>query len=224
MVYADVDFQAIAESVDAPVSEVKRFASAFEEAATWIRLGERRPNRRPPTRVRHRMGQISNTATRLLRHLGVDDPEQAADGPGDEEIRDWLASAGDGDEESIVSATEQIGILVEVIRAREAALLLRARAMEAAQDPVRELIVPRGNTGDDIVNQWIAAMLVIYTAVTGRRVATSVGALNRPNEGVAEGPLIRFLLAAGGPVGLDQSEDALRRRVRLVQESLSDQD
>jgi hypothetical protein len=169
------------------------------------------------------MTKIASAATRLLLHLGVPHPDEAPDGPGDEEVRDWLASAWDSDEDSVIAATEQIGLLVEVVRAREAALKLREKALTAAADPIRELIVPKGNTGDDIANQWIAAIMELYSALTGRKAVTSVGAANQPNEGVASGPLIRFLIAAGEPVGLDQSEDALRRRVRLVSEAISEQ-
>jgi len=39
-------------------------------------------------------------------------------------------------------------------------------------------------------------MMSIYRVITGKEPATSVGAPKRPNEGIAAGPLIRFLEAA----------------------------
>ena len=66
------------------------------------------------------------------------------------------------------------------------------------------------------MNDWIAAMLGLYRTLTGKEPATSVGASNRPNEGIAEGPLIRFLQAAGQPLNIEFSEDAWRSRVRTI--------
>ena len=37
------------------------------------------------------------------------------------------------------------------------------------------LTVREGNPGDDAVNDWIAAMMAIYRAITGKEPATSVG-------------------------------------------------
>ena len=46
-------------------------------------------------------------------------------------------------------------------------------------------------------------MMGLYRRITGREPATSVGAPERPNEGIAAGPLIRFLEAAGKPLKID---------------------
>jgi hypothetical protein len=62
----------------------------------------------------------------------------------------------------------------------------------------------------------IAAMLGVYRTITGKEPATSVGAPDRPNEGIAAGPLIRFLQAAGKPLKIEFSEDAWRSRVRTI--------
>ena len=59
-------------------------------------------------------------------------------------------------------------------------------------------------------------MMGLYRTITGREPRTSVGAENEPNEGIAAGPLIRFLKSAGKPIGLEFSEDALRSRVRTI--------
>jgi hypothetical protein len=66
------------------------------------------------------------------------------------------------------------------------------------------------------VNDWIANMLGVYRTITGTEPATSVGAPERFNEGIASGPLIRFLQAAGRPLNIKFSEDAWRSRVRTI--------
>ena len=217
VVYSNKDFALIAEAIKISLDKVTIHAAAFEEAALWIRLGERRPQRPPPSEVRRRLRKIATAATRLLEHLGVSDVQDAANGPDHEEVRNWLADASIGGEDSVLAAMEKIGLLAEALEAIDAAAKLKHAALKASDDPFYGLIVPPGNTGDDIVNEWIATMLTLFKEITGKPARTSVGRTGRPNEGVASGPLIRFVLAAGDPVGLSQSEDALRRRIRLIQ-------
>ena len=69
------------------------------------------------------------------------------------------------------------------------------------------------------MNNWIAAMMEIYRKITGAEPATSVGQVDQPNEGIASGPFIRFLQAAGEPLGISYSEDAWRSRVRTILET-----
>jgi hypothetical protein len=83
--------------------------------------------------------------------------------------------------------------------------------------------VRAGNSGNDAVNNWIAAMMRLYGMITGREPATSVGGPERPNEGIAAGPLIRFLEAAGEPLKIAFSEDAWRSRVRTILKGASGQ-
>jgi hypothetical protein len=68
------------------------------------------------------------------------------------------------------------------------------------------LTVREGNPGDDAVNDWIETMMGLYRTITGKAPATSVGAAKRRNDGVAAGPLIRFLQAAGKPLEIEFSE------------------
>lgn len=217
-VYSPKDFVLIAEAIDVPLDKVTVHAGAFEKGAEFIRSGERRPHRPPPSEIRRKLGKMATAATRLLEHMGVSDVQDAADGPDDEEVQNWLADATPGGEDSVLADMEKIGLLVEALDAREATYRVRRAALKAGNDPVYGLIVPPGNTGDDIVNGWIATMMSLFTRITGKPAGTSVGGPGRHNEGISGGPLIRFLLAAGLPVGLDQSEDALRRRIRLIQE------
>jgi hypothetical protein len=76
--------------------------------------------------------------------------------------------------------------------------------------------VREGNPGDDAINNWIASMMDLYRKITGKEPATSVGAPGLPNEGIATGPLIRFLEAAAKPLDIESSEDAWRSRVRTI--------
>jgi hypothetical protein len=81
----------------------------------------------------------------------------------------------------------------------------RARKAAIVVAEVGKLTVQEGNPGDDAVNDWIAAMMGLYRMITGKEPATSVGAPMRRNEGIAAGPLIRFLQAAGKPLEIDFS-------------------
>ena len=63
-----------------------------------------------------------------------------------------------------------------------------------------------------------------YHVISGKEPATSVGGPDRPDEGIAGGPLIRFLIAAGKPLEIEFAEDAWRSRVRTVLKGASTQD
>ena len=132
---------------------------------------------------------------------------------------------GEPDEDPVVEATRRIGRLAELVEGIAAAAEFHRRAEKAATEvaQVGKLTVRSGNTGDDAVNDWIAAMLGIYRTLTGKEPATSVGAPERSNEGTASGPLIRFLQAAGKPLNIEFSEDAWRSRVRTILKGASEQ-
>ena len=124
---------------------------------------------------------------------------------------------GEPSEDSVLEATRRIGRLIEIIDGVAAAAEFDRRANKGATEIayVGKLTVREGNPGDDAVNDWIAAMMGLYRTITGKEPATSVGT-KPPNEGVATGPLIRFLEAAGKPLSINSSEDAWRSRVRTV--------
>jgi hypothetical protein len=115
--------------------------------------------------------------------------------------------------------------LAEIIDGVAAAAELERRASKAPIEvaDIGKLTVREGNLGDDAVNDWIAAMMGLYRSITGREPTTSVGAFGQPNEGVAGGPLIRFLEAAGKPLGIEFSEEAWRSRVRTILKGASRQ-
>jgi hypothetical protein len=216
--YEQSNFEQIATAIGVDVGQITKHANLFEEAARWYRLDERRPRRTAPSSLRRKVDQVAKDARRLLKSLGVSDPDEAPDGPGDMGILAALVLVGERNEGPVIEATRRIGRLAEIIDGIAAAAELEGRATKAAVEiaEVGKLTVREGNSGDDAVNDWVAAMMGLYRRITGREPATSVGAPERPNEGIAAGPLVRFLEAAGKPLKIEFSEDAWRSRVRTI--------
>jgi len=217
-VYEQSNFEKIAAAISVDVDQVVKHAKLFEAAAHWHWLDTERPERKAPSSLRRKMDTISKNAHRLLKSLGVNDPNNAADGPGDPDILNALVLLGEPKEDPVIQGTRRIGRLVEIIDCVAATAEFERRAKQAATEVtmVGKLTVQEGNPGDDAVNNWTDAMMSIYRKITGKEPATSVGAPERPNEGIAAGPLIRFLGAAGEPLEIKFSEDAWRSRVRTV--------
>jgi hypothetical protein len=223
--YTHSDFELIATAIGAALEPVAKLKAQFEAAAIWFRLDQRRPSRSAPSKLREKLTQVAKSARRLLKSLGINDPDEAPDGPGDPDVFKALVLTGEPDEKPVVEATRRIGRLVELIEGIAAAAEFDRRAQKAAAEvaQVGKLTMRSGNTGDDAVNDWIAVMLGIYRTLTGKEPATSVGAPLRSNEGKAAGPLIRFLQAAGKPLNIQFSEDAWRSRVRMILKGASEQ-
>jgi hypothetical protein len=216
--YEQSNLEQIATAIGVDVGQIAKHENLFEAAALWYRLDRRRPRRIAPSKSREKLDRVAKNARRLLKSLGVDDPDEAADGPGDAEILHALVLSGEPNEDPVIEATRRMGRLVEIIDGVVAAAELHRRAKKAATEVTRvgKLTVREGNPGDDAVNDWIATMMGLYRTITGKEPATSVGAPKRLNEGIAAGPLIRFLQAAGKPLEIEFSEDAWRSRVRTV--------
>ena len=216
--YTTANFEKIAIAIGTTIKPVADLEAQFEAAAMWFRLDRRRPKRAAPSKQHVKLTQVAKSARRLLKSLGISDPENATDGPGDHEIFRALVLSGEPNEDAVLETTRRIGRFIEILEGVAAVAELERRADQAAIElaAVGKLTVREGNPGDDAVNAWIAAMLGLYRILTGKEPATSVGASNRPNEGIAEGPLIRFLQAAGQPLNIEFSEDAWRSRVRTI--------
>jgi hypothetical protein len=213
--YSRENFEQIASTIHADVADVCRYEKQFEAAALWYRLDLDPPKRQTPSAARQRMGQIVNTARKLLKLLGVEDPSQALDGPG-VAVLQVLASTCDGtDEEAVVQATARIGRLVEILDAvhgvRELERCASVRAEQVVQ--IGELVVAKGHHGDVPANDWIAAMVSIYKKITGKS-GISVVSGDKDHRGKATGPLIRFLQAAGKPIGIKLSPDSFAGRIK----------
>jgi len=240
--YSEEDFEKIAASIEKHIDEVVKYEKLFEGATDWYRLDcglpredlirphgaspskrreklkRIRPRRTPPSKMRKKLQNIAESARRLLKDLGIATLEEAFDGSGNFELLEVLATAEVPSEDAVVNATRRVAQLVTMIEAIEAAGQLGGRAVEAAGDDVAmgKLTMLRESQGDAAVNNWIAAMMEIYHKITGSEPRTSVGHEGQPNEGVASGPFIRFLRAAGAPVGIAYSEDAFRSRFRTI--------
>ena len=216
--YTQHDFEQIAAAIGVDVEEITKHAKLFEAAARWYWLDGNRPDRAAPSSLRRKLDQIAKTGHRLLKSLGVVDLDEAVDGPGDPEIFDALILLKGRDPALVVEAAGRIARLVEIMEAVAAAAELSRRAEEAADvtAEIGKLAVEEGNRGDMAINDWVAAMMSVYRTITGKEPATSVGGANRPDEGIAAGPLIRFFAASGRPLQLEFSEDAWRSRARTV--------
>ena len=159
-----------------------------------------------------------------MKSLGVEDLDEAVDGPGDLQILDALILIDDHDETPVMRVTQRVARLAEIMEGVAAAADLSRRAEQAGAEVARvgKLTVEEGNRGDRAINAWVAAMMNAYSAITGKEPATSVRGPNRPNEGIAAGPFIRLLIAASKPLQMEElSEDAWRSRVRTVQKDAS---
>jgi hypothetical protein len=215
--YSRADFEQIASALHKDVTDVCRYERQFEAAAMWYRLDLARPKKQTPSVLRRRMMLLVNTARRLLRHLEVEDASQASDGPGIT-ILQVLGPTADGTEDAVVRATARVGRLVEILEAVDAVRELERRASLAAEDVVQigELVVPEGHRGDAAVNDWVAGLMSIYQKITGRDPGISVVASGRRNRGKATGPLIRFLQAAGKPIGINLTPDSFAGRIKDI--------
>jgi len=217
--YERPNFEKIATAIGVEVWQVVKHENLFAAAARWYWLDRNGPERTVPSILCRKLDTISKSAHRLLKSLDVNDANKAVDGPGDPEILNALVLLGEPSEDPVVQVTGRIGRLVEIMDGVAAAAELERRAKQAITEVTRvgKLTVREGNPGDDAVNNWIDAMMSIYRRITGKEPRTSVGGPNKPNEGIADGPLIRFLRAAAEPLGeINFSEDAWRSRVRTI--------
>jgi hypothetical protein len=221
--YSKKDFELIAAAIDKDVAHVIRYEKHFEAVAMLYRLDCRGSNikRATPSAIKDRMEKIASAARRLLKWLDIDHRDNyryAADGPRDFALLEFLASAENGNEDEVTRATARVERLVEILDAVDAARELERRARKAAEDAVQmgKLTVAKGHRGHAAENDWIAAMMSTYKKITGNEPRTSVIAPGRSGRGKAAGPLIRFLEAAGKPLGMKYSADSWRGRVEDI--------
>ena len=187
--------------------------------------------------------QILRDKDSLLSALYVNS-EDACDGVGSDskswEIFEALASVEPGDEDAVVNAIRTVSLSTEIAERIDSTVEIRRRAVEAADyinrteiDPSGICREPKGNQNDAPLNDWIASTMRRYTIITGKPVRTSVWKAGSELEGIASGPLIRFLKVTGQPLyttagaGRErhrtkrhrrvlESEDALRARIRRL--------
>ena len=103
--YEQSNFEQIASAIGVDVRQIAKHENLFEAAALWYRLargqlivpsklrekldpivGRGQPKRIAPSKLREKLDPIAKNARRLLKSLGVNDPDEAPDGPGNSEI------------------------------------------------------------------------------------------------------------------------------------------
>lgn len=217
-IYKPENLESIAAALALPVEDLSPLVDRLEGGALWYRLCKNSPARITPSRLTRRLKLVASQSERLLKSLGIEDIAAAADGPNDPVVLEALASTDGPSEEDILTAAERIARLSELLNSVLAASDLN-RWAEVALDRSKRVgkqITPIGHVGDWGTNEWIASMMEIYEDLTGRKARTSVGGEGQHNAGEAAGPLIRFLMAAQAPIGLDLGSDALRSRIRTI--------
>jgi hypothetical protein len=210
----------IAEAIGKSPALVATYVSRFEAAAAWYRSYCRAPKGILLADIAKRVRQIANAARKLLRQLEIYDYRKAPDGPGDIALLEFLASAENGTEDDIIHATAQIGRLVEIFDAIDAARHLEHRGRKATEEAkhLSRLISLKGRRGNFALNVWLAEMMSIYEALTGKPARIST-VPSGPNRGKPDGPFFRFLQAASRPVECDGKPLRLRgvrERVRAL--------
>jgi hypothetical protein len=219
--YSDTDFERIGKAIGKGPDEIAGHKGRFEKAAEWYRISLRPRGRVAPTTLKRKLDQVQRTARRLLRQLGIQDEGSAPDGPEDQAIFDALMFAESRTEDDVANATARIGCLVKVFDAIGAAMELERLASVGGNDVIRiaKLMGRNGHHGDFALRTWTELMASLYRDITGKAPQTSVAAPGRKNQGVAQGPFIRFLMAASRPLGIDLTENAWRSRFRTTQKS-----
>jgi hypothetical protein len=229
--YTQQDFERIAAAVGKDVADAMTHQKDFENAAFMFKLDRGFPAEfvrsrgSTPTQLRRKIERVEKSARRLLEDLGVPRDghghvkiEEAYDGPGDLEILKVLSWAVQHDEDPVITATRRLGKLAEILEAIAATGDLEQWGRHGLDEVVKfgRLTVPKGHQGDLAVNGWIAAVLPLYKQISGNDPGTSVGGPETDHEGIAGGPLVRFLEAVGRPLGITYSSDAWRSRIRGI--------
>jgi hypothetical protein len=162
----------------------------FEAAALWYRLNTRRPRRGTPSKLLDKLDRVARSAHRLLKNLGINDPDDAADGPGDREILRALVLSGEPNEDRVIEATRRIGRLAEIIDSVAAAAEFDRRAQQAAiaVAEVGKLTVREGNPGDDAVNDWIAEMRPFTAGLPAKSPQRRLGVRSAPMKALPRVP------------------------------------
>ena len=218
--YSSADFPRIANKTAKNPAQVTKYANRFEAAAAWYRLYCLAPKGLLLADTADRMQKISSAARRLLNLLEVYDYRNAPDGPGDLTLLGFLASAETCSEDEIIKATGQIGRLAEIFDAIDAAQGLESCGRKAEEESkhLSRLISIKGRRGDYATNVWLAEMMSIYEALTGKPARISI-IPSGPRRGKPRGPFLWFLQAARKPVefeGKRLSLKGVRERVRAL--------
>ena len=106
--YKHSDFEQIATAIGIAVKPIADLEAQFEAAALWFRLDRKRRRRIAPSKRREKLNQVAKSARRLLKSLGIDDPDEAVDGNGDPEILEALVLIGEPDANPVMEASDEL--------------------------------------------------------------------------------------------------------------------
>jgi hypothetical protein len=220
--YSRADFERISAAIEMDCAEVLKYAARFDSAADWYRSFRRAPERLRFSVTRKRLTQIANSARKLRRNLEVYDYRKGPTDPVDTTLLELL-SGENASEDDVIRSASVIQGLIEIFDAIDAGQVLERAARQAADDAecLSRLTGVKGRRGDHALNVWIADMMSLYKAITGKDPRMSVVS-SGPDQGKASGPFLRFLEAASGPVECDGDPlclKAVRERVRAILES-----
>jgi len=192
-IYTDLGLDVIAEAVSISPAKVREVRDMLENAAGWYRSDQRDPQRTPPSQVRRNLTVLRKAIHRIIGMLE------------DRDIADAIGYEAQRRRSNLDDTTRALVNLAEWASSAE------PPTTYTSSDGRKSDLVARGHTGDAGVNDWVAKMLPVFTKLTGRAPVTSVSPC-----GIAQGPLIRFLIAASRPLEIKLDEDAWRARVRRV--------
>lgn len=205
----------------------KKLSTIATKAEKVIKHGHAAIAGKPTARLRK---TVDNAFDQLLTKLTFPRPD-AGDDKRDRELMRVLSWSFGGDNDRLEAFLDRISDhqtnLADAVAAVQELIPMLGNATAELISPRKQTISPR-DTGNAQINELIAALLGIYKEITGREVATSVGAQGSDNEGMATGPVIRHLKLLLAPLdlyadehGLSAHDDALRSRVREVMETKS---
>ncbi len=205
----------------------KKLSAIAGKAEKAIKHGKALIEGKPTAKLRK---TTDNAFNQLLTKLTFPLPGTRDDNR-DQELMKVLSWSFDGDVDRLEALLERIANyqtdLADAVAAVEELMpVLNASVSELVS--LRALTVSPQDTGHTILNDLIASLLELYKEITGREIATIVGAQGSDTEGIAGGPMIEYLKILLAPLELDSdehaismSEDSLRARVREVMETKS---
>jgi hypothetical protein len=218
--YSDDEITAIADSISVAESTVEDIRPRLNNLAGWYRLdnfqetiflvseetlcsGSGKPALTPRERRERekitllKLQKIKDSTDELISLLEQGDSvEELMRVIGDEE-----AGILQNEEDTLINA---VGFLYKIANWSDKAV---------------ENLTSDGSTGrdaDTVINEWIYEICALYRLINARPFGTSTGGAGTKNEGVASGPVVRFVLACAKPVDIQLSEDAIRARIRRL--------
>ncbi len=191
-----------------------RAVEQIEGAATWFRIDKDSIKQPTASESEKQFRKVEKVLSDLLKALDIDP---------------------DVDPSEVLVEGEFFYALEQALGGQKAARQFvssidsfRAVVSERKQSAAAQKLAPgdrNRRTGDDAVNDFIGSLMAIYGE--RRPVRTSVvGASGKLDEGIASGPMVRFVLCFIRPLleperSLD--EDAIRSRIRTLQDRASNQ-